>query len=192
MDALVVGVNNPEYVAAGVASNATSALFAADPAEAHRLGRDFLATGVDPYWANMILIHAAIRRRSLEDARTALDGLLAGSDRGRRIRASTLSAEAAVVALEGDVAKAKELFREAERLLRDLGLSLAMADAQLDMAFALAGTPDGGAFAVDALAAFEKMGARPLAEQARALLDDGTPMKSATLSVAAEAESRVG
>jgi hypothetical protein len=61
------------------------------------------------------------------------------------------------------------------------------------MAAALAGTPEGRSFAADALAAFEKMGARPMAEQARALMGDdaGARVKAAGASQVEEG-SRVG
>ncbi|MGH2408007.1 MAG: ATP-binding protein, partial [Candidatus Limnocylindrales bacterium] len=190
---LEAGVSNPEYLGSGIATRSMAALFEGALDEAYRLGLEFLAAGTDPYWANVLLGHAAVRRRSLEDARTAVRGLLAVPVHGRLIRARNLAMQAPLSALEGDVATAKEQFREAERLLRDLSMNMNIADAQLDMAAALAGTPDARPFAADALAAFERMGARPLAEQAQALLDGiPSPKAASGAAVLADAESRAG
>jgi class 3 adenylate cyclase len=193
IDTLVVGVTNPEYLASFIANGSAAALYAGDADEAYRLGLEYLATDTDPYWANILLSHAAIRRRSLEDAQTALQGLLASPVHGRVITARNLAVQAPVTALEGDIGIAKEQYREAERLMRELSLVLTTAETQLDMAAALAGTPEGRSFAADALAAFEKMGARPMAEQARALMGDdaGARVKAAGASQVEEG-SRVG
>jgi len=191
--ALEVGVTNPEYLGAGIGNRSATALYAGEWDEAYRLGLEFLATDIDTYWANILLSHAAIRRRSLEDARTALQGLLAAPVHGRLITARNLAVQAAVTALEGDVGTAKERYREAERLLRELSLVLTIAETQLDMAAALAGTPEGRAFAGDAMASFEKMGALPMAEQARALLGDDAAAKVKVASaVEVDEVSRVG
>jgi len=193
VDTLIVGVTNPEFVASNVGNRAWAALYGGDSNEAYRLGLQFARSGVDPFWANMILCHAAIRRRSLADARSALQAVRDAPTRGRVVRARTLAMEAGVTALEGDLAAAREQFRDAERRLRDLGMVMAIADMQLDMAAALAGSPDGRPFAADALASFERMGARPLAEQARALLGDGAAKETRAPSTSAVDEgSRVG
>jgi class 3 adenylate cyclase len=193
IETLIIGITNPEYVASSIGNRAHAALYGGDPDRAHGLGLEFAASGVDPFWANMILCHAAVRRRSLDDARAALQALLAAPTRGRVIRARSMALQAGVTALQGDVAAAREQFRDAERRLRDLGMLMAIADMQLDIAAALAGSPEGRTFAADALESFERMGARPLADQARALMDGGlaSGARSPSASRADEA-SRVG
>ncbi|MFI5253881.1 MAG: ATP-binding protein [Candidatus Limnocylindrales bacterium] len=190
---LQTGVTNPEYLAAFVGNKAVVAFIQGDDDEASRLAKEFARRDSEPIWATTMLYRAGLRRRSLEEVRTALSAYREAPDRGRVIAARGLALEAGVTALEGDVARAVEQFREAERRLRELGMSMTIAEAQLDLAMVLAGTPEGRTFAADALAAFERMGARPLADQARALLGDAATLKvKAAKSSGVDAESRVG
>jgi class 3 adenylate cyclase/tetratricopeptide (TPR) repeat protein len=177
VDALLTTVTNPEYIASVTASRAQMALLDGDPDEAYRLALEFARTGVDVYWSNVLLVRSAVRRRALDDARVALQGLLATARRGRVVQAGNLGFQAAVSALEGDVATARERYRDAERRFRDLAMVVSLTELQLDMAYALAGSPEGRPFAQDALETFERIGAPPLADQAHALLAEGAPTK---------------
>ena len=166
-------ISNREFLSWDIGNRAYLALLDGRIDEGAELARAFVATDVEPFFGNLIAARCDIRRGDIAGVRTAIAAVDAAPRKGRAVEARRLALRAALAALEERHVAALDMFAEAFRGLRELGLLFDLACHQLDMAVVMAGTPQADGVAHEARVAFETMGARSLVAQLDPLMDRG-------------------
>jgi class 3 adenylate cyclase/tetratricopeptide (TPR) repeat protein len=173
LDEQKAAISNREFLSWDIGNRAYLALLDGRIGEGAELARAFVATDVEPFFGNLIAARCGIRRGDIAGVRTAIAAVDAAPRKGRAVEARRLALRAALAALEERHVAALDMFAEAFRGLRELGLLFDLACHQLDMAVVMAGTPQADGVAHEARVAFETMGARSLVAQLDPLMDHG-------------------
>jgi hypothetical protein len=123
---------------------------------------------------------AALWMGDLDRARTAAARFASTALPGKLNRIGAMGLEAGLAALEGRRSEAVSGFREARRLLRELGLVVSVADNGLDFVSAVGpADPEARAAADEARATYTRLGAKPWLDRLDTILGEVTPAAAA-------------